>query len=209
MISVATMWDDGLVSDLKLIGILKDLGLTACFAISPDKHKSKREINDARGDYGTLVSKSELKEFCGFEICNHTATHSNLNKVNLDKAIKEIVDGRKKLEDIFCRDVKGFCYPYGEYNNKIVNLLRGMNYLYARTTKSGLTTHDNLLLHPTCRWNEIDVNKLNSFDGQLILWGHTYEIKSSSDWDSILNLYTFFKENSKIKLVTFNEMMGG
>lgn len=207
MLAVATMWDDGLISDLRLIEILHKCGATAAFALSPSRHQVSRSINDNRGDYGILVSKSELKEFADFEVCNHTDTHRDLGKLGEKETRQEIINGRKKLEDIFQRPIEGFCYPYGVHTPAAIKALSDSLVTYARTTAFA-TNGNNLLLHPTCRWNELDVESYAEIDGKIILWGHSYELRSLKDWERITNMYEFLASHAKVKLVSFQEIVG-
>ena len=203
------MWDDGLTGDLKLMDILRKTGATAAFALSPGRYKAARVVNDPRGDYGELVAKSELREYADFEVCNHTDTHVDLNKVGAEETRREITDGRRKLEDTFGRAITGFCYPYGVYTGAALEVLAEENTLYARTTQRGQRGHNSLLLHPTGRWSEVDLERtVEGESGRLILWGHTYELRSPQDWDRVRAMYTLLVHHPKVKLVTFEEMMG-
>lgn len=200
MILVASMWDDGLVTDLKLIEILQKLGGTAAFAISPSKHKISRVVNDIRGPYGKLVAYSELKEFEGFEVCNHTDNHFDLGKLKENETRREIVNGRKHLEDIYNSAIHGFCYPYGVYTPAALKVLASEGTSYARTTAKG-PWGNKLLLHPTSKWNNINMES-----ERIVFWGHTYEL-SNKDWDWIKELYKTFIDNPKYKLVTFEDII--
>lgn len=198
---IASMWDDGLASDLRLMDILRVLGLPAAFAISPARHKKERVLNDARGPYGRLVSLSELHEFADFEIVNHTANHVDLGKADPDTTRTEIEDGRKMLEDIFQRTVDGFCYPYGVHTQAALDTLRAGKYQYARTTHSGGS--EPLLLKPTARWNG-----LGELPDRVIFWGHTFELQSEEDWHSLRDLYERLSERPDVRFVTFKELVG-
>ena len=197
MIYVSIMWDDGLVTDLKLMEIARKYNLTSNFAISPARHSKYRKPNDSRGNYGEIVSQSELKEFSDFEISNHTANHVELTKVSLEIAKKEINEGRSRLESIYGREIKGFCYPYGQYNLAIADILRNQDYLYARTTKT-FKSSDPLMLNPTCKWNEVYHEEF------VVLWGHSYEIER---WDEVNTLYKSLAENDNVNVITFEEMV--
>ncbi len=193
------MWDDGLVTDLKLIEILRELNAPAAFAISPNKHKASRTPNDLRGAYGVCLSKSELSELADFEIVNHTANHVDLGKTSPEDTTREINDGRKALEDIFQRPIPGFCYPYGVHTPAALRVLQSEKYEYARTTQKG--GNYNLLLGPNGKWDE-DINQLIDNEERLVIWGHTYEIQ---EWSIIRDLYTILM--SRTKLVTFSELV--
>lgn len=205
MIISATMWDDGLVTDLKLLDLLRDLSLTANFAISPNRHGFHRVLNDYRNSsYGKLVSKSELKEFKDFEISNHTANHKDLTKLNCNEIKVEISDGKKLLEDIFERNVDGFCYPYGCYDNSISNFVMHSGHGYARTTKENFRfscIKNPYQIITSCRWNSY--SKINFVDGRTyIFWGHSYEI---CDWLQVKNFYEFIKNSTNV--ISFSELV--
>jgi peptidoglycan/xylan/chitin deacetylase (PgdA/CDA1 family) len=207
MLLVATMWDDGLVTDLKLLDILRKKNATACFAISPSRHKNNRTSNDSRGDYGLLVAKNELKEFADFEICNHTDNHIDLKKATPKTIENEIIYGRKKLEDIFERKINGFCYPYGEYNKTAIDILKQQKTAYARTTLSSQNQPKNrLLLSPSHRWNELQLDSIFE-NSLLIIWGHTYEFKNQFDWDRIEKMYELFTQHPNIQLISFEMLV--
>lgn len=202
MIPVATMWDDGLVTDLRLIELLHKLGATANFAIAPGRH-GERKPNDERGPYGTLVSASELKHFAPFEISNHTLNHVELPKLSPSEMEREVGDGRKMLEDIFQRHIDGFCYPYGEYNRVAVELLRRDKYAYARTTRT-MKSSDCLTLHPDGKWGDYEA-LLNP--AGTVLWGHTYELTDETKWDAVRRMYEALTQDPRVKLVTFTELV--
>lgn len=207
MLLVSIMWDDGLVSDLRLISILKRLGVTSTFAISPSRHQINRVVNDMRGDYGELVSRSELKEFAEFEICNHTSNHLDLGKLDKNTTKKEIVEGRQKLEDIFSKRVNGFCYPYGVYTTTAVEILAEEGVKYARTTKPSMQFNDCLLLHPNGKWSDFNLDIIDKRIKRLILWGHTYELRTEKDWVSVTDFYAKLASDPRFKIVTFNDIL--
>lgn len=191
------MWDDGLATDLKVMEIARKYNLTSNFALSFARHSNVRIANDARGDYGELVSLSELRHFSDFEISNHTANHTELTSVSIEAAQAEIDEGQKGLQDFFGREIRGFCYPYGQYNSSIVALLKDRNYLYARTTKRS-DNFNPLMLNPTCKWHE------SSEDQFVVLWGHSYEIEN---WQKLDELYRNLSQDDQIKVIAFDDMV--
>lgn len=199
------MWDDGLATDLKLIDILRKVGATAAFAISPSRHKKNRVENDVRGNYGTLVSACELQEFKDFEICNHGDMHLDLGSLDYKKTELEILNGKKKLEDIFEKEISGFCYSYGVCTFIAKQILSG-KVKYARTTKNANGLRHPLELHPTSRWRNIEIEKTPD-NSEIIFWGHTYEFETKSDWEKVKNTYEYIVKNPNMKIISFNEMI--
>ena len=62
-------------------------------------------------------------------------THPRLIKINEREAFNEIMDSKKYLENLIGEDVRCFCYPGGDYNKKIKELVKRTGFSGARTTK--------------------------------------------------------------------------
>ncbi|MEJ5173103.1 MAG: polysaccharide deacetylase family protein [Hydrogenothermaceae bacterium] len=73
----------------------------------------------------------------GIEIGSHTLTHPFLTKIDIKEAKKEIEKSKKILEDKLGIEITSFCYPYGDYNEKIRDLVEEAGYRYGFTTKDG------------------------------------------------------------------------
>lgn len=69
----------------------------------------------------------------GFQIGSHTLTHPHLTKLN-DKELKsELEDSKKAIEFITKKECVILAYPYGEFDERVVNAVKKAGYLYART----------------------------------------------------------------------------
>lgn len=93
----------------------------------------------------------QLKEMynAGWDISNHTENHADLTKVSEKKAYDEIYGCSAWLKEYgFTRKNghKHFAYPYGAYNDDVVQILEKQGFLTARTTNAGSATEDLLLL---------------------------------------------------------------
>ena len=73
----------------------------------------------------------------GITFASHTCTHPLLNKIPYDQARYEIGVSRDKLEQGLGVPVESFCYPYGEYNQDVVDLVRETGYKAACITDHG------------------------------------------------------------------------
>jgi peptidoglycan/xylan/chitin deacetylase (PgdA/CDA1 family) len=49
----------------------------------------------------------------------HSVTHPRLNEVRDAVARREIVDSKKRLEDVTQESIRSFAYPYGEFNKRV------------------------------------------------------------------------------------------
>lgn len=87
-----------------------------------------------------LMDAAQIREWlaAGHEIGAHTMTHPRLSQLPLDRARAEIVDSRRRLEDLFGRPVRHFCYPYGDFNPAVRDLVAEAGYESACTIQPGI-----------------------------------------------------------------------
>jgi peptidoglycan/xylan/chitin deacetylase (PgdA/CDA1 family) len=90
-----------------------------------------------------LMDRTEVREWLslGFEIGAHTLTHPRLPAIPRPEAKNEIAGSKKKLEDLFGVPVKHFAYPYGDYNDAIVDLVQEAGFETACTCDPGVVRH--------------------------------------------------------------------
>ena len=72
-----------------------------------------------------LMDAAQIREWlaAGHAIGSHTLTHARLTTISRAVAREEIFSSKKKLEDLFGRPVEHFCYPYGDYNEAVRDLV--------------------------------------------------------------------------------------
>jgi peptidoglycan/xylan/chitin deacetylase (PgdA/CDA1 family) len=79
----------------------------------------------------------------GFEIGAHTLTHPRLSAIPIAEARKEIAGSKKRLEDRFGVQVKHFAYPYGDYNEAVVDMVREAGFETACTSDPAVVCHQS------------------------------------------------------------------
>jgi peptidoglycan/xylan/chitin deacetylase (PgdA/CDA1 family) len=89
-----------------------------------------------------LMNPSQIHEWiaAGHEIGSHTLTHPYLTRLSQAKAQEEVAASKKKLEDTFGVPVRHFCYPYGDWNEAVRELVIESGYHTACTTQFGINT---------------------------------------------------------------------
>lgn len=89
-----------------------------------------------------LMDVAQVKEWlaAGHEIGAHTLTHPRLTQVSEARAREEIAAAKRKLEDAFGIELRHFCYPYGDHNERVVELVRAAGYATACLASGGLVT---------------------------------------------------------------------
>ncbi|GBF35523.1 polysaccharide deacetylase [Desulfocucumis palustris] len=140
---VVITFDDGYLDNYTYaFPILKKYGMTATVFVVADTIGG---INDfdyraGRQPLNHMAGWKELREMSsgGITIGSHTLSHPHLAEVDPDRARKEIARSKIKLEKGLGKKVDVFCYPYGNYNQRVVDMVRESGYLAAVTTKQGL-----------------------------------------------------------------------
>ncbi|MDA3797821.1 MAG: polysaccharide deacetylase family protein [Kiritimatiellae bacterium] len=189
-VKVVQCWDDGISADIRLTDILRRHSAKATFNINAGLHG-----DDRMGEWehkGTKVIRmgwQEMKEALdGFVIANHSLSHPHLEQLSYDKIIIELAEGRERLQQFFQQDVRGFAYPFGSYNEEVIEALRETGHIYARTCKNVenvFPPENPMEFHSNCHFLASDFleryEKAKEF-GVFYFWGHSYEMISENMW---------------------------
>jgi len=99
------------------------------------------------GEANPLMNVRQVKEWlsAGHWIGAHTCTHPRLSLLSRDQAKEEIFSSKKKLEDRFGLPVEHFAYPYGDFNQTTVELVREAGFKTAVTMHRGMNLPDTSL----------------------------------------------------------------
>ncbi|MEM2911608.1 MAG: polysaccharide deacetylase family protein [Candidatus Bathyarchaeia archaeon] len=136
---VALFFDDGWKNQYdEAFPILKEFGFKATFAVVTDY------IGLDRGTLQARMNRTELKELqnSGMEIASHTKTHPYMLNLTHERLIDEIANSKKALTQLGF-NVKTFVYPYGEWNQTIIDYVKEAGYTCARTIKTEPYTLEN------------------------------------------------------------------
>jgi peptidoglycan/xylan/chitin deacetylase (PgdA/CDA1 family) len=92
----------------------------------------------------SLMNEAEIREWlaAGQDVGAHTMTHPWLTRVPRAQAREEITASKKLLEDRFGKRIDHFCYPYGDFDEAIADLVGEAGYRTACTTRPGINTPD-------------------------------------------------------------------
>jgi peptidoglycan/xylan/chitin deacetylase (PgdA/CDA1 family) len=141
---VIVTFDDAYLSFFeKGLPVLQETGVRAINYVVADKIG---QINDwahgAPSRVEKLMNRSQIAEWiaAGHEIGAHTLTHPHLANIPLNDARREIVDSKKKLEDMFGLPIRHFCYPYGSWNQAVRDVVEEAGYETATSTIVGFNT---------------------------------------------------------------------
>ena len=144
-------FDDGRLSSHEIvIPFLKKLDIKATFFITTDWIDGKNipEIEK----YSDFMNWKQVKELSkqGHLIGSHTVSHRDLTFITYDEIKKELETSKKILEKKLGTTVDVLSYPFGHYNEKVIEITRKSGYKKAVTEELKFCKEDGLLMSRVC-----------------------------------------------------------
>lgn len=200
-------YDDGVRQDKKLIKIIDKYGIKGTFNVNSGcfGNNSEREKSDGRMSAEEI---SELFENSPHEIAVHGLDHGYDDILHNNLMANEIIRDRENIEKTTGRIVRGMAYPFGTFNDKLVDCLKACGIAYSRTVISSEgfgMPKDWLRLETTCHHSNKKLDLLcDKFlemtprvPQMFYLWGHSFEFDRN-------------EENNNWEIIEkFSEKMGG
>ncbi len=139
---MALTFDDGFENVLHHgLEPLRASGLRAIQFLVPGLVGRTNEWEQREGEaIERLMDWNQIREWlaAGHDVGAHTCTHPRLSQIPLDQAREEIFASKARLEDALSRSVRHFCYPFGDWNPAVRDLVREAGFATACTTEAGL-----------------------------------------------------------------------
>ena len=190
---VVQCWDDGVLNDIRLTGLLRKYGAKATFNLNTGLMGEQRGVDrwmgrEDRGwsHTGFIPGKVSIKDipeiYAGFQVASHCARHENAGSIPDDQWIKAALDARHALEDIVQRPCLGFAWPCGVDTPSTIALLRENGFKYGRSTRNTWDVTkcpEPLSLATNCHFqsNEFWARYEKAKEtGVFYFWGHSYEM---------------------------------
>ena len=210
-------YDDGVDTDIRLVELLEKYNIKCTFNINAGIFNPEGSVCP-EGQVHFRLPKNEVKRVYDNPLCEvatHGFTHPFLDRLPTSQCMLEILKDRQELEKLTGKMVRGHAYPFGHYNDDVVDILKKAGIVYARTVESDhsfdLPT-DWLRLKPTCHHDDPELMKLtniflNGYDphknGWLFyLWGHTYEFRQYDNWNVIEEFFAKVANNDNVWYAT-------
>lgn len=187
-------YDDGVTQDRRLVEIFNKYGLKGTFNLNSGIQSEDSWWNGKDTIIKRINKADILGLYDGHEVAIHSLTHPHLEDIPKELIVEEVLQDKKNLEEMFGYPVRGMAYPFGTYNNTVIEVLKALGVEYSRTVMQ----HENFNLpedflkwHPTAHHKNpklMDIAKhfLSYSPGALSLfyvWGHSYEFDEDRNWE--------------------------
>jgi peptidoglycan/xylan/chitin deacetylase (PgdA/CDA1 family) len=198
--AVTTSFDDGHTFDRRIVASFNEWGLKGTFNLNSGN--LQRKGKPAEDGNRIPLDASEIAEvFRGHEVAIHTVTHPWLDRMDPSQIAFEVLEDRKALEDFVGYPVRGMAYPFGNYNSRVMEILRNLGIVYSRTCETfdkcfppadplawGSTGHQ-YASNPTIpeRFEKLHGNP--RYSGVFFVWGHGFEFHDRNDWEGLDRIF--------------------
>ena len=191
--SVTFSFDDGVKQDIPFLELLNKYGMKGTFNINTGlASEAQRWVY--KGVDVIHMNATDIRDlYKGHEVAVHGLTHPYLERLDERTIYNEIYQDKCNLEDWFGEEVVGMAYPFGTYDDRVVEIAKRCGIRYARTiedTPDFTPQKDLLRFKTTCCFNHPDIFSIidrflqSEHDEKqvLYLWGHTYEFDADHSW---------------------------
>ncbi|HAQ56771.1 MAG TPA: polysaccharide deacetylase [Acholeplasmatales bacterium] len=192
--AVTFSYDDGVLQDLRLVGILNRYGLKGTFNVNSGLGRKNGSFTYGNDSVGRYDFAELVPIYAGHEVAMHTVSHPRLTDLGRSDIIFEIERDRRAIETVFGTRPIGLAYPFGAYDDRVVAILKDLGVTYARTVETEHSFRfqtDLLRYRPTCHHNDPALfDLIRAFLDEpasepriLSIWGHSYEFDADRNWD--------------------------
>lgn len=215
-IAFTTSWDDGVVEDRPVVAKLNELGIKGTFNLNSGTFRRGATPPPLEG--GGRLDVSEITDlYKGHEVAIHTVTHPWLNRLDRSQIAAEVLDDRKALEDLVGYPVRGMAYPFGNYNETVIEVLRALGIVYSRTVENrdpcfppaeplawAATAH-HLSPDVPDKWKAL--HGTPNRGGVFFIWAHSYEFaRPEVGWAALDRIYRPFAGHADVWYCTNIEL---
>jgi len=214
-IEILASFDDAGALDMRLGDLLLKYEIPSVFYVPINwKMRGLEDSQIARlAGLGSCPLCPKMKRL--FDIGAHGLNHLNLKKLvqqgKEKEAMLEIAGAKTALEAIIKRPVTRFAYPFGQYNNKVKEMVKTAGYKSARTTrllstnfpKDPYETDISVVVYPKVNahknrtWIEVGYelfDKVIKEGGRFELYGHSLDLEVSNMWEFFEEFVAYMSE---------------
>lgn len=136
---VGITFDDGYLNNLvHALPVLQRHGFSStCYAVSGLTGKTNLWDKPKGIAQTALMDAGQMRSWLagGQEIGSHTCNHVDLNAIDDELGQQEINRDKTALQTLLAAPVEHFCYPYGHYQARHVEMVRAQGFASATTTQ--------------------------------------------------------------------------
>ena len=188
-------YDDGIMMDKILVPMLNQYGIKCTFNLNSGIQTEENVFSCGETEVRRMNPDGLPELYKGHEVAMHMVHHPWPTQLSDEELRREVEDDRAAHEKLFGCPVNGLAYPFGDYDDRVMEILADCGVKYARTivsTRNFELPERWLSWHATCHHNDEQffdlTDKFLACEDELALfylWGHSYEFTAFDNWDRI------------------------
>ena len=205
--------DDGTIYDEKVLQILNKFKFKATF-----------NLNSGLGDYVWYKDDKEVRRFVlkdvkdlykGHEVASHSFTHPHLTEVPDKYVYLEAYEDICNLEEIFQRKVTTFAFPFHDYDERCINIIKRIKNI----NLIRLSIFDDTFQLPsdpyhvkmtTSRIHDA-LERIQDFQNDenaklFVCVFHSYDVEFDDEYNKLEKLCDILKKDKNIKVIPMCEI---
>lgn len=167
--TVAISFDDGYKDNaLFALPIMEKFGFGAVFFVTVDYIGRVKTSPHRDWQHWECMGWDDLKDLIdrGYDIGSHSLHHIDLSKLDKEAREKELKLSKEMIESSLKEDIEFFSYPYGYFDEELLNIVKNVGYRAACTTTPGINTF-TADLYKLKRTEIVNRDRLDSFRDKL------------------------------------------
>lgn len=211
-------YDDGVLQDIRFVKLLNKYGLKGTFNLN--SRLMEQEFEWVHGN-GMVVKRLRLDAvrhlYDGHEIASHTLTHPYMSDKTEKQLLWEIGEDKRRLEEVFGREVAGFGVPFHYYSEKIADCVKRCGFEYGRMSEEsrGYSPWEDPYYWRCGIFHlapELDayVDEFFRSSEELALCqivGHSYDLDAENLWDKMEGILRRVSEDQDVISMTHLEIV--
>ena len=200
------------------MALLNKYGLKGTFNLNSQLMEQEFEWVHPNGMVVKRLSRNAVRHlYDGHEIASHTLTHPFLNDKSESELLWEIGEDKRRLEELFGREVAGFGVPFDYYDQRVADCVKQCGFEYGRMSEE---TRNYCPWEKPYFWRcgifhlapELDeyVEGFFRTDEELALCqivGHSYDLDAADLWDKLEQILKRVSEDEDILSMTHLEIV--
>jgi len=139
--SFVVTFDDGYEDNfINAFPILKKYNFKATIYLVPNQSINHWEEKNT-SVLSNLLNNEQILQMQNtglIEFGSHTLSHVNLSTINDEQLLIELKKSKEEIEKITRKECEAFAYPYGKFDDKIIQAVEEIGYKNATVVKRGL-----------------------------------------------------------------------
>lgn len=211
-------YDDGVLQDVRFVRLLNQYGLKGTFNLNSALMENGFEWTHESGCVVKRLSPEDARSlYSGHEIASHTLTHPYMDSLTKDEILHELSQDKANLEELFCREIKGFAVPFDYYSELIEACAKECGFAYARISEESNSFGPQndyfrwkaTIFHCCDGLANLVQQFLETHEELAILQivGHAYDLDIANRWNLMEEIFEVIHQQDDILTMTTIELI--